>query len=173
MFRIFQPRHHHNTTCQGSNALVREHLTNSGWHRRIHDVFDSVGGKILNTALRCIALGARVVLCGAISGYDATAPLPGPSNYLSLLTNRATMQGFIVLDYVSEFPEAKREVLGWITTGKLKFRTGVISGLENAPRALQKLFNGSNAGKLCVQVRAARKSRLRSDLEATAGPALA
>jgi len=49
-----------------------------------------------------------VVLCGAISGYNATAPQPGPSNYLSLLTNRAVMQGFIVLDYVQEFPEAKQ-----------------------------------------------------------------
>lgn len=114
--------------------------------------FDNVGGEILNTALSLINRGARVVICGAISQYNATEPVPGPANYLALLVQRARMEGFIVLDYAKRFPEAQRAIGGWLQEGKVSWRADVVEGLENAPDALLKLFDGRNRGKLLVKV---------------------
>ncbi|RMH18564.1 MAG: NADP-dependent oxidoreductase [Acidobacteria bacterium] len=114
--------------------------------------FDNVGGAVLDAALRRINRGARVVICGAISQYNATEPIAGPSNYLMLLVQRARMEGFVVLDYVPRFAEALGPMARWLAEGKLKARFDVVDGLENAPRALLKLFDGSNTGKLVVRV---------------------
>jgi len=82
--------------------------------------FDNVGGAILDAALAQLARGARIVICGAISQYNNTGPITGPSNYLSLLSNRATMKGTLVLDYVDRYPQAGAEMAGWMAAGKLK-----------------------------------------------------
>ncbi len=114
--------------------------------------FDNVGGDILNTALRSLALHARVVICGAISQYNATEPMKGPSNYLMLLVQRARMEGFVVMDYTPRFPEAQGQLGRWLAEGKLHYREDVVEGLENAPKALLRLFDGSNTGKLMVKI---------------------
>jgi NADPH-dependent curcumin reductase len=114
--------------------------------------FDNVGGDILDTALRSLAMHARVVICGAISQYNATEPVKGPSNYLNLLVQRARMEGFLVFDYRARFPEAQAEMGRWIAEGKLHHREDVVEGLENAPKALLRLFDGSNTGKLVVRI---------------------
>jgi NADPH-dependent curcumin reductase CurA len=114
--------------------------------------FDNVGGEILNTALRNLNLHARVVICGAISQYNATEPPRGPSNYLALLVQRARMEGFVVFDYQARYPEAQTRIGQWIAEGKLRHREDVVEGLENAPRALLRLFDGSNTGKLLIRV---------------------
>src|SRR5580693_8109464 len=114
--------------------------------------FDNVGGDILDAALSQLARGARVLLCGAISQYNNTTPIKGPSNYLSLLINRATMKGFLVFDYASRYGEAAREMAGWYASGKLKSREDVEQGLENFPEVFLKLFKGENTGKLMLKV---------------------
>jgi NADPH-dependent curcumin reductase CurA len=114
--------------------------------------FDNVGGETLDTVLRSINLGARILICGAISQYNATEPVPGPSNYLSLLVHRARMEGFLVTDYESRYLEAWNALGGWISEGRIKSREDVVDGLENAPRALLRLFDGSNTGKLLVRI---------------------
>jgi NADPH-dependent curcumin reductase CurA len=114
--------------------------------------FDNVGGPLLDMALGLINLGARIVICGAISIYNATAPPPGPANYLSLLVHRARMQGFIVFDYAPRYPEAVEAISKWLAEGKLEARHEIVDGLENAPDALLRLFDGSNQGKLMVRV---------------------
>jgi NADPH-dependent curcumin reductase CurA len=114
--------------------------------------FDNVGGAILDAALAHLARGARIVICGAISQYNNTSPAPGPRNYLSLLTNRATMKGTLVLDYVDRYPQAVAEMAGWMTAGKLKSREDIVEGLRTFPETLLKLFNGENAGKLMLKV---------------------
>ena len=111
--------------------------------------FDNVGGAILDAALKRLAMNARVVLCGAISQYNQD--VVGPSNYLMLLTQRATMKGFIVFDYLAKYAEARAQLQAWIQDGRLKWKCDVIHGLENAPGGLLKLFNGANTGKLVVQ----------------------
>ncbi len=114
--------------------------------------FDNVGGDVLDTALRSLALHARVVICGAISQYNATGPMKGPSHYMALLVQRARMQGFVVFDYQSRYAEAQAQLGRWLAEGKLHYREDVVEGLENAPRALLRLFDGSNTGKLVVKL---------------------
>ena len=114
--------------------------------------FDNVGGEILNTVLRFINFRARVVICGAISQYNATEIVPGPSNYLSLLVNRARMEGFIIFDFQKRYAEAQAELAQWLAAGQLKYRLDIVDGLTNAPEALLRLFDGSNTGKLMVRV---------------------
>ena len=114
--------------------------------------FDNVGGEILEAALANLALRGRVVLCGAISQYNTTAGIKGPSNYLSLLINRGTMRGVIVFDFAARYGEAAREMAGWIRAGKLKTREDIVEGFETFPETLQKLYKGENLGKLILKV---------------------
>jgi len=114
--------------------------------------FDNVGGDILDAALSRLARSARIVICGAISQYNNTTPIKGPSNYLSLLVNRATMRGFVVTDYASRYAEAAREMAGWMAAGKLKSREDIVEGLESFPETFLKLFKGENVGKLILKI---------------------
>ena len=114
--------------------------------------FDNVGGKTLDTVLSLINVKARVVICGMISQYNAVKPVPGPYNFRSILTQRARVEGFIVLDYAARYHEVYRELAKWSSEGKIQYRVDVIDGLDNAPSAVNKLFDGSNVGKLIVKV---------------------
>jgi NADPH-dependent curcumin reductase len=114
--------------------------------------FDNVGGEILDAVLTRIARGARIIICGAISQYNNTAPVKGPANYLSLLVNRARMEGMVVFDYVDRYPLAIAEMAGYLKAGTLKSKEDVVFGLDNFPEALLKLFSGENFGKLVLQV---------------------
>jgi NADPH-dependent curcumin reductase len=114
--------------------------------------FDNVGGEILDTTLLFLNRRARVVICGAISQYNNTAPVKGPSNYLSLLVNHARMEGFVVFDYVAGYSAALGEMSAWLSGGKLKSREDVVKGIETFPETLLKLYTGENFGKLILQV---------------------
>jgi len=114
--------------------------------------FDNVGGEILDAALARLARGARVVICGAISQYNNLDSMRGPSNYMSLLVNRARMEGFVVVDYMGRMAEAMGEMGGWIAAGKLIAKEDVVEGFEAFPEALLKLFAGENVGKLVLKV---------------------
>jgi NADPH-dependent curcumin reductase CurA len=116
--------------------------------------FDNVGGDILDAVLARLALKARVAICGAISQYNNLDSVKGPSNYMSLLVNRARMEGFVVVDYMGRAPEAVGEMAGWIADGRLIAREDVVEGFESFPEALQKLFAGENVGKLVLKVAA-------------------
>ncbi len=114
--------------------------------------FDNVGGDILDAALANLARHARIVICGAISQYNNTTPVKGPSNYLSLLVNRASMTGMVVFDYAERYPEAASAIAGWLAAGKLKSREDIVAGFATFPETLLKLFAGENFGKLVLQV---------------------
>jgi NADPH-dependent curcumin reductase len=114
--------------------------------------FDNVGGTILEAALANLARGARIVICGAISQYCNTGPIAGPSNYMSLLVNRATMKGMLVFDYADRYPQAGAEMAGWMAAGKLKSREDIVEGLATFPETLLKLFKSENTGKLMLKV---------------------
>jgi NADPH-dependent curcumin reductase CurA len=126
---------------------LRTHCPNG-----VNVYFDNVGGDILDIVLTRLALHARVVICGAISQYNNTTPVKAPSNYLSLLVNRARMEGMIVFDYADRFPQARRDIAAWIAAGKLKSREDVVEGLQTFPETLLKLFSGENFGKLVLKV---------------------
>lgn len=114
--------------------------------------FDNVGGEILDAALAHLARNARVVICGAISQYNNTEPVRGPSNYLSLLVNHASMTGFVMSDYLDRYAEAVREMAGWLASGQLVSREDIAHGLENFPDVLLRLFSGENTGKLVLEI---------------------
>ncbi|WP_413043985.1 NADP-dependent oxidoreductase [Pseudomonas sp. YJ42] len=114
--------------------------------------FDNVGGDILDAVLTRITVGARIVICGAISQYNNKEAVKGPANYLSLLVNRARMQGMVVMDYVPRYPEAMKEMAGWMQSGELKSKEDIVEGLETFPDTLMKLFTGGNFGKLVLKV---------------------
>jgi NADPH-dependent curcumin reductase CurA len=114
--------------------------------------FDNVGGEILDAVLAKLARGARIVLCGGISGYNDLEHMPGPRNYLNLIIFSASMRGFLLFDYLARFGEAMAELGNWVKAGKLKNQLDVVEGLENAPDALRRLFTGENLGKQLVKI---------------------
>ena len=116
--------------------------------------FDNVGGEILDTVLTRINRKARIVICGAISQYNNTTPIKGPANYLSLLVNRARMEGIVVFDNIDRFGIAVAELGAYLKDGRMKSREDVVIGLDTFPETLLKLFNGENFGKLVLQVAA-------------------
>ena len=114
--------------------------------------FENVGGQILDAVLAQVNIGARIPLCGLISQYNATEPVPGPYNFGSLLVNRVHLQGFIVFDYQARYAEGIEALSQWLQEGKLQYRVDVVDGLENTPVAINKLFDGSKTGKLMMKV---------------------
>jgi len=114
--------------------------------------FDNVGGDILDAVLARINRKARIVICGAISQYNATTAIAGPKNYLSLLVNRARMEGIVVFDYADRYHLAVAEMAGYLKDGRMKSKEDVVHGIEQFPSALLKLFNGENFGKLVLEV---------------------
>ena len=117
--------------------------------------FDNVGGDILDAVLARINRKARIIICGAISQYNNTTPVQGPKNYLSLLVNRARMEGIVVFDYADRYHLAVAEMAGYLKDGRMKSKEDVVQGGVAAfPAALPKLFSGENFGKLVLQVAA-------------------
>ena len=114
--------------------------------------FDNVGGDILDLALTKLRLNARVVICGAISQYNNKARIKGPSNYLSLLVNRATMQGMVVFDYKDQYGKAAKQMGQWLAEGKLKSKEDIYEGIENFRETYDRLFTGDKQGKLILKV---------------------
>ncbi len=116
--------------------------------------FDNVGGEILDAVLGRLAMHARVVLCGAISQYNAEGGMTGPKNYMNLLVSRARMEGFLVGDYVPRWGEAGKELAGWLAEGRLHSREDVVDGtVDDFPEVFLKLFRGENTGKLVLRLK--------------------
>jgi hypothetical protein len=116
--------------------------------------FDNVGGDILDAALARINRKARIVICGAISQYNnAGGAMVGPKNYMSLLVNRARMEGMVVFDYTERFPQAIAELAGYLKDGRMKSKEDVVrGGVAAFPSTLLKLFSGENFGKLVLHL---------------------
>ncbi|GAC1348772.1 MAG: NADP-dependent oxidoreductase [Vulcanimicrobiaceae bacterium] len=133
--------------AENLSAALAKHCPNG-----IDVYFDNVGGETLDACLALLAMRARVVICGAISQYNNTTPVVGPSNYLSLLVNRASMTGMIVFDYAHRYGEGVRALGGLLASGKLKTREDIVAGLDTFPETLLKLFKGENFGKLVLAV---------------------
>ena len=128
-------------------AALRQHCG-----KGIDVYFDNVGGEILDAVLVQLARHARVIICGAISQYNNLGAVQGPRNYLSLLVNHALMEGFVVFDYASRYPEGIQALVGMAMGGKLKAREDIVEGLETFPETLLKLYRGENFGKLVIRV---------------------
>ncbi len=113
--------------------------------------FDNVGGETLNTALIFLRKKARVVICGAISQYNAKA-IEAPSNYLSLLVNSASMEGFVIFDFMDEYKSAAIQIGKWMQSGQLKSKEQIFEGIDNFYEVFLRLFSGEKLGKLILKV---------------------
>ena len=128
-------------------AGLKEHCTAG-----VDIYFDNVGGEILDDVLTRINRKARIIICGAISQYNNTTAVQGPKNYLSLLVNRARMEGIVVFDYADRYHLAVAEMAGYLKDGRMKSKEDVVVGLQTFPETLLKLFSGENFGKLVLEV---------------------
>jgi hypothetical protein len=127
-------------------AQLRDHAPDG-----IDVFFDNVGGEILEEALRRLARGARVVICGAVSQYNAAGAPRGPANYMQLLVARASMTGFVIFDYADRYAEGVSQLAQWLQSGELRSREDVVHGdIEQFPDVLLRLFEGASTGKLVL-----------------------
>jgi NADPH-dependent curcumin reductase CurA len=113
--------------------------------------FENVGGAVFAAVLKLINQNARIPLCGLIADYNATEPRPAP-NLRPLLVKRALIKGFIISDHPGRAADFLRDGAGWVRSGRIKYREDIVEGLENAPSAFLRLFEGANFGKLLVRV---------------------
>ncbi|HKL33792.1 MAG TPA: NADP-dependent oxidoreductase [Tangfeifania sp.] len=130
---------------------MRKAITNS-CPNGVDVYFDNVGGEISDGVMMNINQFARVPICGAISQYNETRMTTGPRMQSVLLINRALMQGFIVHDFASKFPDALQQLTQWYNEGKLKLKETIVEGFENIPDAFIGLFEGENIGKMIVKI---------------------
>ena len=114
--------------------------------------FDNVGGEILDVVLDQLAMHARVVICGAISQYERTGEVTGPSIYLRLAERQSRMEGFAVFHFPESFAQATTELRGWLADGSLRMPEEIVDGIDRFPEALQMMFTGANLGKILVRV---------------------
>ena len=119
---------------------------------RINIFFDNVGGDILEIGLSHLAMNARVILCGGISGYNETEPQPGPKNIMNLVITRSRMEGFIIVDYLHRMGEFLADMAPWYQQGLVQHKEDIQQGFENIPSTLQRLFSGQNTGKQLLKL---------------------
>ena len=130
-------------------------ITRALWDPRNRKLLDAlpIGPRIRReAALDNLAIGARIALCGAIAGYDDRSKVPGPANYTNLIIRRASMRGFLVLDFLDRALEAVGKLVQWSQEGKLVNAVDVAEGLEQTPKAFRNLFTGGNLGKQLVRI---------------------
>jgi len=110
--------------------------------------FDNVGGDHLEAALFHMRPFGRIALCGAISQYNNTAPAPGPVNLSVAIGLGLTLKGFIVSHYNHMAADFRRDMEGWISSGRISYKETVFDGIDKAPEAFMGLFTGANMGKM-------------------------
>jgi len=114
--------------------------------------FDNVGGDVTDAVMPLINDFARIVVCGQISMYNSDKPNIGPRPQPFLLIHKATMQGFIITQYMNRFAEGIAQLAQWFMSGKLKHAESIVEGFENTPRAFIGLFSGENLGNQVVKI---------------------
>lgn len=134
-------------TCGDLNAAV-----GAAFPTGIDVYFENVGGAHLEAALTHMKRFGRIALCGMIEQYNDTAPRPGPSNLILAVGKSLKLQGFIVTNHIDATAQFRTEVGALIKAGRMKWQQTVEDGIENAPKALLKLFSGGNSGKMLVRL---------------------
>lgn len=115
-------------------------------------LFENVGGACLDAGLTLMRDFGRVVVCGLISSYNSSGPVPGPYMFRNVIMRRLRVEGFVILDHFDLYPAMQAQLAQWMREGRLKSRLHVVDGLENAAAALGLLYSGGNTGKLMVRI---------------------
>ena len=98
-------------------------------------------------------VGARIVVCGTAATASWDPPPTGPRIERRILVRRARMQGFLIFDYKDRFAEAQARLAAWLKDGRLTYREEMLDGIEEAPGAIRRLYDGRNMGKLIIRLR--------------------
>lgn len=114
--------------------------------------FDNVGGDHLRAAIARMNVGGRIALCGAISQYNVTGPVPGPDNLAMAIGKRLTLRGFIVMDHFNLVPTWIPQAAKWLRDGELRAEETVVEGVENSVDAFLGLLRGANTGKMLIKL---------------------
>ena len=117
----------------------------------VNIIFENVGGDVMDAELLNLAKHARIVLCGLISEYNAPEKV-GVRNLWQVLTQQATIHGYLIMDYAPRFAEAGKVMAQWMQDGRLRIDEDLQEGLENAFPAFMRLFSGANTGKLVLKI---------------------
>ncbi|MDE0309759.1 MAG: NADP-dependent oxidoreductase [Acidiferrobacterales bacterium] len=119
--------------------------------------FDNTAGPIHDAAMKNLALGARIIVCGTISLADKfDAPDMGERFLRQILVSRAKVSGFLVFDHLSHYDTARRELADLASNGKLRFKTDFMDGIQNMPAAFLKLLHSENMGKQLIRTEFAK-----------------
>jgi NADPH-dependent curcumin reductase CurA len=118
----------------------------------INIYFDNVGGQQLEAALNQMSRFGRIALCGMIAQYNDTEQSPGPANLGQAIGKRLRLEGFIVSDHADLLPQFLSEVGALLKSGRIQRQVTVEEGIENAPKALLRLFIGNKSGKMLVRL---------------------
>ncbi len=114
--------------------------------------FDNTGGPQLEAAIASLQWHGRVVLCGAIAGYNT--PVPGPRNLHSAIGKRLRLEGFNVSDFVKDLAAFHAEAIPAVLSGKLPHRETIVEGIDQAPAAFLSLLGSGDRhiGKMLIHV---------------------
>jgi NADPH-dependent curcumin reductase CurA len=114
--------------------------------------FDSVGGAHLDAALDNMKRHGRIIACGMIEQYNVSEAPQAPRNLAQIVIRSLRMEGFIVSEHWSHYPEFIAQMGEWLRDGRIQWRETVREGLESAPDAFIGLFRGDNIGKMLVRL---------------------
>lgn len=117
----------------------------------IDNLFENVGGEVMDTEFRLLNPFSRVALCGMVAEYNKTESY-GVTMMRSLLVNRVNLRGFIVFDRIDLYARAVSQLAQWVSQGKIRYHETVTDGLENAPKAFIGMLKGQNLGKQLVKL---------------------
>jgi NADPH-dependent curcumin reductase CurA len=113
--------------------------------------FENTGGPIQNHVFERMNAHGRIVVCGMIADYGTATPSAGP-NWIPLIKKRITIRGFAMPDHFGEVPELLAKLTPYVMSGKIKYRSHILEGLETAIDGLNLFFTGGNKGKLIVKL---------------------
>ncbi|TXD85596.1 NADP-dependent oxidoreductase [Subsaximicrobium wynnwilliamsii] len=136
----------YNTTKQMSEAIAK------ACPDGVDVYFDNVGGEISEAVLFNINKFSRTINCGAISVYNNKELPKSISVQPFLIKKSASMQGFVIFDYVDQHPAGIKQLTEWLATEKLTYTETIREGFENIPQAFMDLFDGKNKGKMVVKL---------------------
>lgn len=114
--------------------------------------FDNTGGAILDTVLRQMAVGGRIVQCGTAANQTWSPPPTGPRNEREIMTRRLVWSGFVIFDHLAEYARACDDLTTMHSDGRLTFATDMKPGIDHAPNAIVDLYNGRNSGKSLIYI---------------------
>lgn len=114
--------------------------------------FDNTGGDILDTAIRNMAAGGRIIQCGTAATASWEPPPRGPRNEREVLTRRLSWRGFVIFDHLDKWPEVSSRLAGWWKEGKINYDEDISGEIDSAPGAIEELYQGKNLGKKLIYI---------------------